>query len=115
MRFFNVYGSRQGSGPYSSVISQFIERLKQGKPPVVFGDGKQTRDFVHVDNVVDATLRALNRKECVGNVINVGSGKETSIKELADILIRLFGVQGINPKLHAPRTGDIGRSCADLS
>ena len=115
LRFFNVYGSRQGKGPYSGVISQFIEQLKQGKPPVIFGDGTQTRDFVHVDDVVDATLRALNRKECAGNVINAGSGKETSIKELANILIRLFGVRGIRPKCSAPRTGDIRRSCADLS
>ena len=116
LRFFNVYGPRQSSGgPYSAVISQFIEQLKRGKPPVIFGDGTQTRDFVHVDDVVDATLRALNRKECVGNVINVGSGKETSVKELADVLIRLFGVRDIKPKCSAPRTGDIGRSCADLS
>ena len=115
LRFFNVYGPRQSMGPYSGVISQFIEQLKRGKPPVIFGDGTQTRDFVHVDDVVAGALCALNSEECVGNVINVGSGKETSIKKLADILITLFGVQGIKPRCSTPRAGDISRSCADLS
>ena len=115
LRFFNVYGPRQSRGPYSGVISQFIEQLKRGKPPVIFGDGTQTRDFVHVDDVADATLRAVNRKGCGGNVINVGSGKETSIKKLADVLIELFGLCNVKPVYAEPRAGDVRRSCADLS
>jgi UDP-glucose 4-epimerase len=115
LRFFNVYGTRQSTGSYSGVISHFIDQLKESKPPVIFGDGTQTRDFVYVNDVADAALDALSCEGCVGNVFNIGSGKETSIKELADILVGLFGVKSVKPKCRAPRTGDIERSCADLS
>jgi UDP-glucose 4-epimerase len=101
-------------GPYSGVISQFIEQLKQRKPPVIFGDGTQTRDFVYVNDTADVALDALSCEGCVGNAFNIGSGKETSIKGLANIL-RLFGVKSVKPEYRAPRTGDIERSCADLS
>jgi UDP-glucose 4-epimerase len=114
LRYFNVYGPRQSEGSYSGVISRFIEKLKHGKVPVIFGDGAQTRDFVYVDDVIDATLSVLNRKECAGNVINIGSGKEASIKELCSILLRMFGMHDANPKYCSSRAGDIKHSCADL-
>jgi len=85
LRFFNVYGSRQGGGPYAGVVSKFIEFLRDRKSPVIFGDG-----------------------------VNIGSGVETSINELAETLIELFGLSGIEPEYTCPRVGDIKRSCASL-
>lgn len=115
LRYFNVYGPRQSKGPYSSVIFQFTEQLKQKKIPVIFGDGTQTRDFVYVDDVVDATLSVLDCKECAGNAINIGSGRATSIKELCNILLKIFRVHNVKPEYSLPRAGDIKHSCADLS
>ena len=114
LRLFNVYGPRQSKGPYSGVISRFIDRLKCGKPPIIYGDGEQTRDFIFVDDVVDACLRAMNCRNCVGESINVGSGVETSINELARIISGLFGMQKIKPVYTKPRIGEVGRSCADM-
>jgi len=115
LRFFNVYGPRQMIGPYSGVMMQFIDRIKRGKKPVIYGDGEQTRDFVFVGDVVDAYLRAMRCKNCVGETINVGSGVETSINRLADALIELFGTRDIKPVYAKARAGDIRRSYADLS
>jgi len=115
LRFFNVYGSRQVVGPYSGVIVNFIDRLKRGEAPIIYSDGGQTRDFVFVGDVVDACLRAMRYKNCVGDVINVGVGVEVSINRLANVLTELFNLHGIKFVYAEPRAGDVGRSCADLS
>lgn len=115
LRFFNVYGSRQVVGPYSGVIMKFIDRMKRGEEPIIYGDGEQTRDFVFVGDVVDACLRAMHCKNCVGDVVNVGSGVETSINRLAEVLIGVFDVRDVKPVYAKARAGDIGRSYADLS
>jgi len=115
LRFFNVYGSRQVVGPYSGVIMKFIDRLKRGEEPIIYGDGEQTRDFVFVGDVVDACLRTMRCKNCVGETINVGSGVETTVNKLADVLIELFGSRNIKPVYAEPKAGDIRRSYADLS
>ncbi|MCW3993669.1 MAG: SDR family oxidoreductase [Candidatus Bathyarchaeota archaeon] len=115
LRFFNVYGSRQVVGPYSGVIMKFIDRLKHGEEPIIYGDGEQTRDFVFVGDVVDACMSAMRCKDCVGEMINVGSGVETSINRLADVLIELFVSRDVKPVFAEPKAGDIRRSCADLS
>ena len=115
LRFFNVYGSRQVVGPYSGVIVNFIDRLKCGEEPIIYGDGEQTRDFVFVGDVVDACLRAMKCKSCVGDVINVGAGVEISINRLADVLTELFNLHDIEFVYAEPRAGDVKRSCADLS
>ena len=115
LRFFNVYGPRQSEGPYSGVITQFISRLRQGKPPIIYGDGKQTRDFVYVKDVVEACMLALNSQNCGGEVINIGTGKPTTINELAKVLMRMFGETDVKPE-HAPiRAGDIRNSYANIS
>ena len=101
-------------GPYSGVIMKFIDRLKHGKKPIIYGDGEQTRDFVSVGDVVDACLRAMRCKSRVGETINVGSGVETTVNRLADVLIELFGTCDVKPVYAEPRAGDIRRSCADL-
>jgi UDP-glucose 4-epimerase len=115
LRFFNVYGSRQTSGPYSGVISRFIERLKKGQPPLIFGNGKQTRDFLYIRDAIDAALSVLNYADCAGEAINVGSGRETTINELAKVLIESFGMRSIKPKYTKPRAGDIEKSRANIS
>jgi len=89
--------------------------LKRGEEPIIYGDGEQTRDFVFVGDVVDACLRAMKCKNCVGETINVGSGVETTVNRLADVLIELFDVRDVKPVYAEARAGDIRRSYADLS
>jgi UDP-glucose 4-epimerase len=114
LRLFNVYGPRQGSGPYSGVITQFIHRLAEGQAPVIFGDGSQTRDFVHVQDVVHAFTQALHRPEAVGRVFNVATGTPTSLSHLAQVMIQLFQAGDMHPEYAAPRTGDIQHSHANI-
>ena len=115
LRYFNVYGPRQVKDSYSGVITQFIDRLKQGKPPIIYGDGKQTRDFVHVNDVVEANMLVLGCQHCVGEVMNVGTGKPTTINELAKVLMEMFREIGAKPEYAPPRVGDIRNSRADIS
>jgi len=111
-RFFNVYGPRQDpSSPYSGVISVFVERACLGEPVTVYGDGRQTRDFVYVADVAEVLCRALERPATVGEVLNVGRGEECSLLELLHVLERLCG-RPIERRFAPPRVGDIVRSCA---
>ena len=114
LRYFNVFGPRQSEGPYSGVISQFINRLRQNKSPIIYGDGEQTRDFVYIDDVVEAGMLALKCKRCSGEVINVGTGKPTTINELANVLIEFIGQADVKPVYIAPREGDIRNSYANI-
>jgi nucleoside-diphosphate-sugar epimerase len=114
LRYFNVYGPRQAGGDYAGVIVRFIERLRSGLPPQIYGDGNQTRDFVHVSDVARATVLALEREEAVGSVINVGTGRETSVNELCEMLMRISGTL-LRPERLPPRPGEVRRSCADIS
>jgi UDP-glucose 4-epimerase len=112
LRIFNAYGPRQTSGQYAGVISIFAKRALKGQPLKIFGDGSQTRDFIYVSDVVDATVAALE-KNLKSRVFNVASGHETSILELARIIQTIVGSQpGL--KFCPPRTGDIARSFADI-
>ena len=111
LRFFNVYGPCMKPGPYAGVIYKFLERIKERKPLIVEGDGKQTRDFVYVEDVAEAVVKALESEE--SGVFNVGTGKETSIMELADLLFEITGMNtGID--FSSPRPGDIRRSRASI-
>ena len=92
LRFFNVYGPRQGMNDYSGVITRFIEFSKKGLPLVIYGDGSQTRDFVNVKDVVEAVLASMKNSKAVGEVFNIGSGKPTSINELAKAILDLTGL-----------------------
>jgi len=115
LRLFNVYGSRQrGEDDYSGVISKFLENMACGRPLVVFGDGEQTRDFVHVDDVVDAVLLALESEGAVGEVFNVGSGRSVSVNELVGVMGEVFGVE-VEVVYEKERAGDIRASCSDIS
>jgi len=113
LRLFNVYGPRQERSPYGGVISRFIDRLRRGLAPIIFGDGRQTRDFVYVSDVVEALMLAMKSKECIGTTINIGSGVEVSIRELAEKLMRIFGSRA-RPIFSRPRAGDVNRMCADI-
>ena len=112
LRFFNVYGPRQDpQSQYSSVIPAFVDRLRQGTPPRVQGDGGQTRDFVFVGDVVRAIRLACTAPEAAGQVVNVASGRQTSLLELLEALRGLFP-DAPPPEFGAPRPGDIRHSVA---
>lgn len=114
LRFFNVYGPRQREGPYAGVIVKFVERLLLEEAPTIFGDGSQTRDFVYVADVVDAVLSALDSESAVGEKINVGSGREVTVNELAEILAKIAGGMR-KPVYENRREGEIFRSLADIT
>lgn len=109
LRYFNVYGPRMRSGPYSGVIHRFITALLRGEAVRVFGDGNQTRDFVYVEDVAEANVRALLSRR--RGVFNIGTGVETSVNELLAIICELLGVEA--RVIHEPpRKGDVRRSRA---
>jgi UDP-glucose 4-epimerase len=114
LRFLNVYGPRQGLNDYSGVITKFIDRVIQKKPLVIYGDGSQTRDFVNVHDIVEAIIRSTRRNQAEGQVINVGTGKPTSVNELAKTILELAGVS-TEIRYEKSRAGDIKDSYADIS
>ncbi|GAA0202575.1 NAD-dependent epimerase/dehydratase family protein [Halobaculum roseum] len=113
LRYFNVYGPGQSTGSYAGVVSTFLEQARSGQPITVEGDGSQTRDFVHVADVVRANLAAATT-EHVGEAFNIGTGDSVTIRELAELIADVTGATaGIN---HVdPRPGDVERSRADIS
>jgi dTDP-L-rhamnose 4-epimerase len=116
LRFFNVYGPHQAlSNPYTGVMAIFASRLLNRRPPFVYEDGLQTRDFVHVSDAVQANLLALERPEAAGRVYNVGTGAATSVLEVAERLARELGF-GEPPEVPGRfRAGDIRHCVADVS
>ena len=111
LRFANVYGPRQDSGLEGGVVAIFLERMAAGDETAIFGDGEQTRDFVHVDDVVAALLAAAGRD---GGVFNVGTGEETSVNRLHELCRRVSGVDD-PPRYEDARLGDARRSVLDVS
>ncbi len=109
LRYGNVYGPRQDPHGEAGVVAIFFGRLAAGEAPRVFGDGSQTRDYVYVGDVVTATLAARGR---AGGVFNVGTGRETSVVELADACRRVSGID-LEPVFAAPRLGELQRSVLD--
>jgi UDP-glucose 4-epimerase len=115
IRPFNIYSPRQDpSNPYSGVISRFIDRVSMGKPPIIYGNGSATRDFVSVHDVVDMAMLMLEKDEAVGKAFNCGTGKATRIDELARMVISLYG-KDMEPEYQPERPGDIKDSYADVS
>jgi UDP-glucose 4-epimerase len=113
LRLFNVHGPKQ-SRAYAGVIIEFIRRVSRGEPPVIFGDGEQTRDFIHVSDVVKAIMLSL-RNEGVRGVFNIGSGEGVTINYLARLILRLMGREDLKPIYASPRPGDIRHSIADIT
>ncbi len=115
IRYFNVFGPRQDPGsPYSGVISLFASALLEGRQPIIYGDGEQTRDFTYVANVVDGVLRACEADGVAGEVFNVATGQRISLNELLAIMNRLVGT-GLTAIYKEPRAGDVRDSLADIS
>ena len=115
LRYFNVFGPRQDpSSPYSGVISIFAERMLAGAAPTVFGDGGQSRDFVYVDNVVEANMQACTTPGIAGRVYNIGCGRSASLLELVAALNRVLGT-AIEPEFAPARPGDVRISLADIT
>ena len=117
MRFFNVYGTRQAlSNPYTGVLAIFASRFLNDNPPMIFEDGYQQRDFVHVKDVALACRLALEKPEADGKVFNVGSGNNYTIFEIAGRLAQVMGKENLTPQITGKyRVGDIRHCYADIS
>jgi UDP-glucose 4-epimerase len=113
LRYFNVYGPRQDpDSEYAAVVPSFIKRTGSGEPPVIYGDGEQTRDFTYVKDAVAANILAAESD--ASGVYNIGSGEKVTLNELARLVIRLSG-RDLKPIYQAERPGDIRHSLADIS
>ena len=116
LRFFNVYGTRQAlSNPYTGVAAIFASRLMNHRPPLIFEDGKQMRDFVSVHDIVRANLLAMQRSDADGQALNIGSGVPVSIREVAQALDKALGVKTPSEITGKYRAGDIRHCFADIS
>jgi UDP-N-acetylglucosamine/UDP-N-acetyl-alpha-D-glucosaminouronate 4-epimerase len=115
LRYFNVFGERQDplSG-YAAVIPKFIRLMLDGRRPTIFGDGETSRDFTHVENVVEATLAAADAPAAAGRVMNVAFGNSHTLNELVAILKEMLGVE-VEPEYAEHRPGDVAESLADIS
>lgn len=115
LRYFNVFGPRQDpDSPYSAVIPLFISAMLSGERPKIFGDGKQSRDFTYVENVVHGNLLAAESAEAVGRSLNLADGGSTDLLTLMRLLNELLGVE-IEPEFLPPRAGDVKHSMADIT
>jgi UDP-glucose 4-epimerase len=115
LRYFNVFGERQDpNSGYAAVIPKFIRLMLAGERPVIHGDGTASRDFTHIENVVQANLAAAGAPEAVGRVINVAMHDSHTINELVQTLNRLLSTT-LKPIYGEPRPGDVPESLADIS
>ena len=117
LRLFNVYGPGQAlSNPYTGVLAIFASRLLNGERPLVFEDGAQRRDFVHVEDVARAFLLALDHGEAPGRVFNIGSGQNITVAEIAEAVAHAMGRPALSPEIVGKaRAGDIRHNFADIS
>lgn len=117
LRFFNVFGPRQpADSAYSAVVASMTRRLLDGQPALIYGDGRQTRDFTPVaDAVLGALLAGASDRAFRGEVINIGTGRRTSVLELAGLIARACGTEGVTPVFEPARAGDVKDSLADLT
>ncbi len=114
LRYFNVFGPRQDPGsPYAAVVPLFAAALMENRPPVVYSDGEQTRDFTYVANVIDANMLAAEAQAAPGHVINAACGDEFSVNDLLARIGELLGVVP-QPTFLPPRAGDVRHSRADV-
>jgi len=114
LRYFNIFGPKQDPNSlYSAVIPKFIDALIHDRPPTIFGDGKQSRDFTYIENVVRANLLAMSARRLHGEAVNVACGKRTSLNRLFNILKETLG-SAQSPIYEEPRKGDVRHSLADI-
>ena len=113
LRYFNAYGPRQGSSGYPNVIGIFFQRIREGKPLTIFGDGKQTRDFVFVEDIVKANILAATHPSAVGEIFNIARGQENDVNKLVTIINQLSSQE--NTVIHADaRAGEVKHSRANI-
>jgi len=116
LRYFNVFGPHQDpSGAYAAVIPAFVSRLLRNQPPIVYGDGQQSRDFCYIDNVCEANWLAAHADPavCNGQAINIACNRRTSLNEILQLLNRLLGTN-VKAVYQSPRPGDVIHSQADI-
>ena len=117
LRYYNVFGKRQDpKSHYAAALPIFVSQLMRGEPVTIFGDGEQTRDFVHIDNVVQANISAATRAkpDAAGKAFNIGCGRELSINELYSLIAGELGSEA-KPRYEPERPGDVRHSVADIS
>ena len=116
LRYFNVFGKRQDpNGAYAAVIPKFVKELLGGIQPVIYGDGETSRDFIFIDNVVEANLKAcIATSEASGKAFNIGYGEKTSLNDLYKKLSELLEKTDISPRYEKEREGDIKHSTASI-
>lgn len=118
LRYFNVYGPRQRldeKWTYGSVINIFLDRLLRNMPPVIYGDGKQTRDFIYVKDAVEANMLALRRNDAVGETFNIGTAKRITVNKVAQLLKRMASKENLENVYSDSRLGDVRHGYADIS
>ncbi len=114
LRYFNIFGPKQDPNSlYSAVIPKFIDALLQGRPPIIFGDGEQSRDFTYIENVVQANLLAMSAEHLHGEAINIACGERISLNQLLNVLKEILGSK-LSPIYQEPRKGDVRHSLADI-
>jgi UDP-glucose 4-epimerase len=115
LRYFNVFGPRQDpNGEYSAVIPKFVAAMLAGKRPTIFGDGRQSRDFVYVADVVAANLAAATSPAAVGRVFNIATGRQYSLLQVIESINGALGTK-VEPVFAPARAGDVKESVADIS
>jgi len=118
LRYFNVYGPRQNfnlNGSEGGVITIFLNRVLRNTPPVIHGDGEQTRDFVYVQDIVEANMLALDSKSAAGKIFNIATGKKVSVNQVAGTLKEILNRKNLEIIHATPRPGDIRHIYADIS
>jgi UDP-glucose 4-epimerase len=114
LRYFNVFGPNQDpTSQYSAVIPKFIKMIKEGRRPVIYGDGMQSRDFTYVSNNVEANLLACTAPNVAGEVFNIACGERYTLLDLVQTINEILGTQ-VEPLFEAPRPGDVKHSLADI-
>ncbi|MCH8969676.1 MAG: NAD-dependent epimerase/dehydratase family protein, partial [Planctomycetes bacterium] len=115
LRYFNVFGPHQDpSSQYAAAISAFVSAILRGEQPIVYGDGEQTRDFTHIDNVVEANMLAAAAKTTQGQVINIACGQSVTINQVITTINKLLSTDH-EPQYAPPRAGDVKHSLADIT
>ncbi len=113
LRYFNAYGPRQGGSRYPNVIALFFQRIREGKPLTIFGDGKQTRDFIFVDDIVKANILAATHPTAVGEIFNIATGRENDVNKIVTIINRLSSQK--NRVIYTDsRAGEVKHSRANI-
>ena len=112
-RPFNTYGPYMREDSYASVIHKFVKNIKNNKPPIIYGNGEQTRDFTYISDVVKGIVLAAESEKMIGETVNIARGEEVSINKIAKVIIDIYG-KNIKPVYTKPRPGDVRRHLASI-